>query len=73
VKKHQMLIGGKWVNPASGEWFESVNPFTAKPWALVPRGSKADVDELRISRRMAEAERNRARGAAPQVWRTGGG
>jgi acyl-CoA reductase-like NAD-dependent aldehyde dehydrogenase len=45
VKKHQMLIGGKWVDPASGEWFESVNPFTAKPWALVPRGSKADVDQ----------------------------
>jgi (Z)-2-((N-methylformamido)methylene)-5-hydroxybutyrolactone dehydrogenase len=45
VKKHQMLIGGKWVDPASGEWFESTNPFTAKPWALVPRGSKADVDQ----------------------------
>ncbi|HEX5226307.1 MAG TPA: aldehyde dehydrogenase [Bryobacteraceae bacterium] len=45
MTKHQMLIGGKWVNPASGEWFESVNPFTAKPWALVPRGSKADVDQ----------------------------
>jgi len=44
VKKHQMLIGGKWVDPATGEWFESVNPFTAKAWALVPRGSKADVD-----------------------------
>jgi acyl-CoA reductase-like NAD-dependent aldehyde dehydrogenase len=44
VKKHQMLIGGKWVDPASGEWFESVNPFTAKPWALVPRGTKDDVD-----------------------------
>jgi len=44
VKKHQMLIGGKWVDPASGEWFETVNPFTAKPWALVPRGSKEDVD-----------------------------
>jgi (Z)-2-((N-methylformamido)methylene)-5-hydroxybutyrolactone dehydrogenase len=45
LKKHQMLIGGKWVDPASGEWFESVNPYTAKPWALVPRGSKADVDQ----------------------------
>jgi len=39
-----MLIGGKWVDPASGDWFETVNPFTAKPWALVPRGSKPDVD-----------------------------
>ena len=45
MKKHQMLIGGKWVDPASGEWFESTNPFTAKPWALVPRGSKPDVDQ----------------------------
>jgi len=44
VKKHQMLIGGKWADPSSGEWFESTNPFTAKPWALVPRGSKPDVD-----------------------------
>jgi len=39
-----MLIGGKWVDPASGDWFESLNPFTGKPWALVPRGSKPDVD-----------------------------
>ncbi len=45
MTKHRMLIGGKWVDPASGEWFESVNPFTAKPWALVPRGSKADVEQ----------------------------
>jgi len=44
LKKHQMLIGGKWVDPASGDWFETLNPFTAKPWALVPRGSKPDVD-----------------------------
>jgi (Z)-2-((N-methylformamido)methylene)-5-hydroxybutyrolactone dehydrogenase len=45
VKKHQMLIGGKWVDPVSGEWFETANPFTAQPWALVPRGSKPDVEQ----------------------------
>ena len=44
MQKHQLLIDGSWTNPSSGEWFESVNPFTAQPWALVPRGSKADVD-----------------------------
>jgi aldehyde dehydrogenase (NAD+) len=48
-----MLIGGKWVDPASGEWFESTNPFTAKPWALVPRGSKADVDQAIAAARCA--------------------
>jgi (Z)-2-((N-methylformamido)methylene)-5-hydroxybutyrolactone dehydrogenase len=40
-----MLIGGALVPPNSGEWFESVNPFTAAPWALIPRGTKADVDQ----------------------------
>jgi len=44
MNKHQMLIGGKWVEPASATWFESINPFTATAWALVPRGSKDDVD-----------------------------
>jgi aldehyde dehydrogenase (NAD+) len=44
MKKHRMLIDGAWVEAASGEWFESINPFTAKPWALIPRGGKADVD-----------------------------
>ena len=44
MKKHQMLIGGEWVDPAGGEWIESVNPFTAAPWALIPRGGKEDVD-----------------------------
>ena len=44
MKKYQMLIGGAWSDPASGEWFESVNPFTAAPWALIPRGGREDVD-----------------------------
>jgi acyl-CoA reductase-like NAD-dependent aldehyde dehydrogenase len=44
MKKHQMLIGGKWVDPASGTWFESMNPYTAAAWALVARGTKEDVD-----------------------------
>jgi acyl-CoA reductase-like NAD-dependent aldehyde dehydrogenase len=44
MKKYRMLIGGAWSDPASGEWFESVNPYTAAPWALVPRGGREDVD-----------------------------
>jgi aldehyde dehydrogenase (NAD+) len=44
MKKHRMLIDGAWIEAASGEWFESINPFTAKPWALIPRGGKADAD-----------------------------
>ena len=39
-----MFIGGQWVDAASGEYFESDNPFTGQPWALIPRGTAADVD-----------------------------
>ena len=39
-----MYIGGEWVAPSSGEWFESYNPFTGEPWALIPRGNAADAD-----------------------------
>ncbi len=44
MDKLQMYIGGEWVNPASNEWFETFNPFTGKPWALVARGTAADAD-----------------------------
>ncbi|UCH72667.1 MAG: aldehyde dehydrogenase [Rhodospirillales bacterium] len=38
-----MYIDGERVAPSSGEYFESFNPFTGKPWALVPRGGAEDV------------------------------
>ena len=39
-----MLIAGERCNAASGETFESFNPFTGKVWAKVPRAGTADVD-----------------------------
>ncbi len=53
MKKHKMLIAGEWVEPQSGEWFESINPFTAAPWALVPRGNAADIDRAVAAARSA--------------------
>ncbi len=44
MNKHQMYIGGEWVAPASGEWFESYNPFSGEPWALIARGNNQDAD-----------------------------
>jgi (Z)-2-((N-methylformamido)methylene)-5-hydroxybutyrolactone dehydrogenase len=41
---YRMFIGGEWVNAASGATFESHNPYTGKPWALIPRGATQDVD-----------------------------
>jgi aldehyde dehydrogenase (NAD+) len=40
----KMYIDGQWVAAASGQHFESFNPFTGKPWALIPRGNAEDVD-----------------------------
>ena len=39
-----MLIGGKSVDALSGRTFESQNPYTDRPWALVPDGGPEDVD-----------------------------
>ncbi|HEV2009158.1 MAG TPA: aldehyde dehydrogenase [Burkholderiales bacterium] len=41
---YQMYIDGQWVDSASGQHFESDNPFTGKAWALIPRGNAQDVD-----------------------------
>jgi aldehyde dehydrogenase (NAD+) len=40
-----MYIGGEWVAPASNQWFESFNPFTGEPWALIARGNAQDADQ----------------------------
>ena len=44
LARYKMFIGGEWVDAASGETFPSDNPFTGKPWALIPRGSAQDAD-----------------------------
>lgn len=48
-----MLIAGEWVDPQSGTWFESINPYTAAPWALVPRANAADVERAVTAARSA--------------------
>ena len=44
LTKYKMWIGGEWVESASGEYFESDNPFLGKPWALIPKGNAQDAD-----------------------------
>ena len=44
LTKYKMFIGGEWVDSASGEYFESDNPYLGKPWALIPRANAADVN-----------------------------
>ncbi|MFC6066414.1 aldehyde dehydrogenase [Streptomyces ochraceiscleroticus] len=40
----QHFIGGRWVEPASGEYFESTNPATRQVLYRAARGNAADID-----------------------------
>lgn len=44
MQKFQLLIGGDWCDSTSKEWFESIEPYSGNKWALIPRGTEADVD-----------------------------
>jgi acyl-CoA reductase-like NAD-dependent aldehyde dehydrogenase len=44
LETYKMYIDGKWVDSASGNYFESDNPYTGRPWALIPKGNGEDVD-----------------------------
>lgn len=44
MKRYQHYIDGESVDPASGAWFETKNPFTGRAWAEIPQGDAADVD-----------------------------
>jgi aldehyde dehydrogenase (NAD+) len=48
-----MFIGGEWVDAESSQCFESDNPYTGRPWALIPRGGPADVDRAVTAAREA--------------------
>lgn len=44
MKNYQMFIDGKWVDAISGNRFETVDPYTGKAWATLPRAGQADTD-----------------------------
>ena len=43
LPKYETLIDGEWRGSISGEYFETHNPYTGKPWALIPRCGEADA------------------------------
>lgn len=44
MQQYKLFIGNEWKAPASGEWFDSLDPFSGEPWARIPRGNGQDVD-----------------------------
>src|SRR5882762_1065748 len=42
--QHELFIGGKFVAPSSGKYFESINPATEQTLTTIAAASEADVD-----------------------------
>lgn len=53
VKEFQHFIGGEWVASASGRTFESLDPATEEPIAILAQGNEADIDAAVAAARQA--------------------
>ena len=51
----RLFIGGEWLAPRTGEYFDSVNPATGKPLIQVAQAGQADVDAAVAAAREAYA------------------
>jgi aldehyde dehydrogenase (NAD+) len=43
-KRYDLFIGGKWVKPSSGKYFETINPANEEVLAEIAHGNDKDVD-----------------------------
>src|SRR3954449_9833917 len=42
--RYDHFIGGQWVPPATGEYFENISPVNGKPFTEIARGTAADIE-----------------------------
>ncbi|KKK69341.1 hypothetical protein LCGC14_2935020, partial [marine sediment metagenome] len=45
MKRFDHFINGQWTAPATGNYLDSENPATGKPWSQIAQGTEADVNE----------------------------
>ncbi len=43
--QYENFIGGEWVSPTNGEYFDNVSPVDGKSFTRIPRSTKEDVDK----------------------------
>jgi aldehyde dehydrogenase len=43
-QQYQNFIGGAWVAPVGGEYFDNISPITGQPFTSVPRSREADIE-----------------------------
>ena len=42
--QYENFIGGKWVPPVKGQYFDNVTPITGKPFCKIPRSTAEDIE-----------------------------
>jgi aldehyde dehydrogenase len=43
--QYDHFIGGEWVAPSSGEYFDNISPIDGKPFSKAARGNKEDIEK----------------------------
>ena len=43
-KQYGNFIGGQWLAPVGGEYFDNVSPITGEPFTSIPRSREADIE-----------------------------
>ena len=44
ASRYKNFIGGEWVAPRDGRYFENISPVNGKPFCEIPRSTAADVE-----------------------------
>lgn len=55
-KQYELFIGGKWVKPSSGKYFDTINPATEEKIASIAEANDKDVDKAVKAARKAYNE-----------------
>ncbi|MEL0084178.1 MAG: aldehyde dehydrogenase, partial [Gammaproteobacteria bacterium] len=53
MQRYQQYIDGQWVDPQSGDWLPTHNPYGGEVWAEIPRGVSADAQAAVAAARAA--------------------
>ncbi|MBY5882414.1 aldehyde dehydrogenase (plasmid) [Rhizobium ruizarguesonis] len=53
MQEYKLYIGGQNVDPSSGEWLETIDPYKGTPWARIARGNKDDASRAVAAAKLA--------------------
>jgi aldehyde dehydrogenase len=54
-KRYGNYIGGEWVAPANGQYFENITPVTGQPFCEIPRSTAEDIERALDAAHAAKA------------------